>query len=207
MIEGGFAYGYLFMSQHKNAPEVFKKFLSSIRPSRILEIGTFHGGLTLLLRDILDNIGLENSPVLTYDINDQEFLKPLVTNRNIDVRTKNLFDYTTNSFINIDAENELRSFIEQDGLSLVLCDGGCKKCEYQIIAPLLKNKDIIMAHDYSPNLEYFEQYMRDKIWNWMEINDDDINEISKKYNLVSFQQELLLNIAWNCKQKIMDTQN
>jgi hypothetical protein len=88
-----------------------------------------------------------------------------------------------------------------------LCDGGCKKCEYNAIAPLLKNKDIIMAHDYSPNLEYFEQHMRDKIWNWMEINDNDINEISKKYNLVSFQQELLLNIAWNCKQKIMDTQN
>jgi|LakMenEpi03Aug12_release.lakeMendotaPanAssembly.Ray.scaffolds.fasta_scaffold15717_4 hypothetical protein len=207
MIEGGFAYGYLFMSQHKDTPEIFKKFLSIIRPSRILEIGSFHGGLTLLLRDILDDINLKNSPIITYDINDQEFLKPLVVDRNVEVKTKNLFNYDNNSFISIDAENELGSIIQQDGLTLVLCDGGCKKCEYNAIAPLLKNKDIIMAHDYSPNLEYFEQKMKDKIWNWMEINDNDIYEVSTKYNLTPFQQELLLNIAWNCRQRITDIVN
>ena len=64
-----------------------------------------------------------------------------------------------------------------------------------------------MAHDYSPNLEYFEQKMKDKIWNWMEINDNDIYEVSTKYNLTPFQQELLLNIAWNCRQRITDIVN
>ena len=196
MVEGGFAYGYLFMSQHRDAPKVFKQFLSQVKPDRILEIGTFHGGLTLCLRDIMDELDLHNNPIRTYDINDQEFLKPLVINRNVDVQTKNLFDYNNNSFINDEAQHELQSFIQQDGTTLVLCDGGCKKCEYNILAPLLKVEDIIMAHDYAPNNEYFEQNMKDKIWDWHEIQNSDIAEISQIYNLQPYGQDLMLNIAW-----------
>jgi cephalosporin hydroxylase len=199
MIEGGFAYGYLFMSQHPDTPKVFKEFLSQTKPARILEIGTFHGGLTLCLRDIMDELGLQNNPILTYDIHDQEFLKPLVKDRNVDVRTKNLFDYDNNTFINEEAKYEIESFIQQDGLSLILCDGGCKKCEYNTIAPLLKAGDVIMAHDYAPNAEYFEQHMKDKIWNWCEIQNSDISNIDK---LVFFQQEFLLQIAWMSRIKI-----
>lgn len=198
MVNGGFAYGHLFMAQNPDTPRVFKQFLSEVRPSRILEIGTFHGGLTLLLRDIMDELELYNNPILTYDINDQEFLKPLVVDRNVDVRTKNLFDYNNSTFINNEAKEELVSFIQQDGITLVLCDGGCKKCEYNILSPILKHGDIIMAHDYAPDSEYFETYMKDKIWNWMEIQDSDIYNIDK---LMPFQQEFLLQIAWMSRIK------
>lgn len=197
MVEGGFAYGYLFMSQHRDTPRVFKEFLSQVKPSRILEIGTFHGGLTLCLRDIMDELELKNNPIRTYDINDQEFLKPLVKDRNVDVRTKNLFDYGNNTFIDNEAQNEIESFIQQDGVTLVLCDGGCKKCEYNTIAPLLKTGDIIMAHDYAPDIEYFEEHMKDKIWNWMEIQDSDISEVK----LTPYMQDMLINIAWLCRSK------
>ncbi|MGA1049737.1 MAG: CmcI family methyltransferase, partial [Minisyncoccia bacterium] len=199
MIEGGFAYGYLFMSQHRDAPKIFKKLLSEVQPARILEIGTFHGGLTLCLRDIMDELGLQHNPILTYDINNQEFLKPLVVNRNVDVRTKNLFDYSQNSFISDEAQQELGSFIQQPGVTLVLCDGGCKKCEYNIIAPLLKIGDIIMAHDYAPNQEYFEKHIQNKIWNWMEIQDSDINKCVMDNNLMSFNQDIAQQMAWCCK--------
>lgn len=196
MIEGGFAYGYLFMAQHKDAPQIFKNFLSEVRPARILEIGTFHGGLTLLLRDIMDELTLQDNPIITYDVNEQEFLKPLVTNRNVDVRTKNLFDYTNNTFIDQESKDEILSFIQDDGVSLVLCDGGCKKCEYNILAPLLKIDDIIMAHDYCPNQEYFKNNMQNKVWDWMEINDKDILDANQKYNIIPYQQDLLQTIAW-----------
>ena len=196
MVEGGFAYGYLFMSQHRDTPRVFKEFLSEVRPSRILEIGTFHGGLTLCLRDILDELDMQHHPIVTYDINDQEFLKPLVNNRNINVYTKNLFDYDNLCFVNEESKNEIQSFIQQDGITLVLCDGGCKKCEYNILAPLLKNQDIIMAHDYAPNIEYFETNIKDKIWNWMEIQDSDIDNISQIQNFIPYMQNMLINIAW-----------
>lgn len=196
MVNGGFAYGHLFMAQNPDTPRVFKQFLSEVKPSRILEIGTFHGGLTLLLRDIMDELQLYNNPIITYDINDQEFLKPLVINRNVDVRTQNVFDYNNNTFIDEQAANEIKSFIQDSGTTLVLCDGGCKKCEYNTISPILKTGDIIMAHDYAPNTEYFEQYMKDKIWNWHEIQDSDIIDSMNQYQLKPVMQELMIGVAW-----------
>ncbi|MFM7796490.1 MAG: hypothetical protein ACKO7N_06985, partial [Candidatus Nitrosotenuis sp.] len=183
MIEGGFAYGYLFMSQHRDAPKVFTQLLDVVRPYRILEIGTFHGGLTLMLRDLLNNIGLSGSTIRTYDINDQEFLRPLVADQLVDIRTKNLFHETYTDFLSDQTKKEVEEFIQSDGTTMVLCDGGCKKCEYNLLAPLLKPQDIIMAHDYSPNQEYFKKNMENKIWNWCEIEDKDIEEVSLNYKL------------------------
>ena len=201
MVDGGFAYGYLFMSQHRDSPKVFREFLELVRPSRILEIGTFHGGLTLLLRDILDDIGLVDSIIRTYDIDEQEFLKPLVIDRKVEVVTKNLFNSDYSDWNTINNKNEIDSFIKRDGVSLVLCDGGCKKCEFNLLAPLLKNNDIIMAHDYAPDNEYFEQYMKDKIWDWHEIQDSDIIDVIERYTLEPFYQEKMQNVAWCCRRK------
>lgn len=201
MVEGGFAYGYLFMAQHPDVEKVFPSFLNSIKPSRILEIGTFHGGLTLLLRDILDNIGLSNSPIWTYDIHDQEFLKPLVNDRNMEVYTTNLFNEDYTDWSDTLSKNHISNFIREIGRTLILCDGGCKKCEFNLIAPLLKENDIIMAHDYAPDSEYFEKYMKDKIWNWHEIQDSDIKETCANYNLNPYHQEELQKIAWLCSIK------
>lgn len=201
MVEGGFAYGYLFISQHKNSPKVFREFLELVRPARILEIGTFHGGLTLLLRDILDEIGLVDSTIRTYDIDEQEFLKPLVIDRKVEVVTKNLFNSDYSDWNTDLDKNEIDSFIKRDGVSLVLCDGGCKKCEFNLLAPLLKKNDIIMAHDYAPDNEYFENHMKDKIWNWHEIQDSDILDIKERYNLKPFYQGKMQNIAWCCRRK------
>lgn len=201
MVNGGFAYGYLFMSQHPDAPKTFLELLDIVRPSRILEIGTFHGGLTIMLRDALDNLGLSGSIIRTYDILNQEFLKPLVKDRLVEVVTKNIFNDSYTDFINENAKNEIQSFIQQDGVTLVLCDGGCKKCEYNLLAPVLKNQDIIMAHDYCPNKEYFNSIMKDKVWDWCEIEDEDIKEVSELCNLTPFYQDKLLTIAWNCRIK------
>lgn len=201
MVNGGFPYGHLFMSQHPDTPQVFSELLDIIRPSRILEIGTFHGGLTLMLREALDNIGLSGSVIRTYDIHNQEFLKPLVKDRLVDVITKNLFNENYSDFTDNNAKAEIENFIQQDGTTMVLCDGGCKKCEYNILAPLLKNQDVIMAHDYCPNKEYFENHLKDKVWDWCEIEDCDIQEVSDKYNLIPFHQDKLLTVAWNCRIK------
>lgn len=201
MLNGGFAYGYLFMSQHHDTPKVFKEFLGVVRPVRILEIGTFHGGLTLLLRDILDGMDLKDSIIRTYDINEQEFLKPLVTERKVEVCTKNLFNDNYSDWLNEDSQQEIYDYINQNGTTIVLCDGGCKKCEFNLITPMLKENDIIMAHDYAPTTEYFEKYMRDKIWNWHEIRDNDIDKICQQHNLKLYLQDLLLSIAWACYRK------
>lgn len=202
MIDGGFAYGYLFMSQHKNIIEVLRQFLSNVRPDRILEIGTFHGGLTLLLRDLLDELDLKKSNIRTYDINNQEFLKPLVIGRNVDVFTKNLFNDTYTDWANDKYKQEIIDYINQEGITIILCDGGCKKCEFNLIAPLLKYNDIIMAHDYAPTNEYFEKNMKNKIWDWHEIQDSDIMKVSIENNLQPYFQELMQTVAWCSRRRL-----
>lgn len=204
MVAGGYAYGYLFMSQNPFAQEVFYDLLWDIKPARILEIGTFHGGLTLMLRDIMDRLNLEKNIIRTYDINDQEFLKPLVVNRNVEVFTINIFNDNYSDFINSIAKETIQQFIQNNGITLVLCDGGCKKCEFNLIAPLLKNGDIIMAHDYAPNKEYFDNYIKNIIWDWLEIQDSDIEDVVLDNHLLPYNQSLAQKAAWCCKIKSRD---
>jgi len=199
MVAGGYAYGYLFISQNSFAEGVFKELLSITKPNRILEIGTMHGGLTLMLRDIMDELELHENIIRTYDINDQEFLKPLVTDRAIEIFTTNLFNKDYSSFGNENSLSIVRNFIRQPGLTMVLCDGGCKKCEFNLIAPLLKTGDIIMAHDYAPNSNYFETHMKDKIWDWLEIQNSDIIDAINECGLVDFHENITQQAAWCCK--------
>jgi hypothetical protein len=155
-----------------------------------------------MIKDILDNIGLSSTSIRTYDIENQEFLKPLVIGTNTEVITENLFDHYYRYFRDEQTKNKITQYIQQEGLTIVLCDGGCKKCEYNILAPLLKTGDIIMAHDYAPDRDFFEKHMKNQIWDWMEIEDKNIKDISEKYNLTPYNQEEMLSIAWNCRKKI-----
>ena len=65
----------------------------------------------------------------------------------------------------------------------------------------LKKGDIIMAHDYSPNSEYFEENINNKIWNWHEIKDTDIEDTVNECNLKPFMQEDFQKVVWVCKIK------
>lgn len=38
--------------------------------------------------------------------------------------------------------------------------------------------------------------MKNKIWDWHEIMDDDIIEVSQKYSLHPLSQDLMQSIAW-----------
>lgn len=201
MVDGGHAYKCLFMAQNYNVEEFFKTLFDEIRPKTVVEIGTFHGGLTLLMRDILDELLLISTNIITYDINDQKFLRPLVMNRNVTVRTHNLFSDDYTSFRNKDTEQEINSLLYTDRC-VVLCDGGCKKCEFNLISPLLKQNDVIMAHDYAPNEYVFNKDIKDKIWDWMEIEDSDVNDSCTKFNLIPFKQELAQQSAWLCRIKV-----
>lgn len=203
MVNGGFVYKHLFMSQNPYAQEAFKTLLSELRPTKILEIGTFHGGLTLALRDILTEVGLDNTSLITYDTEDQKFLKPIVESNklNIDVVTKNLFSQSYLEWKDEASKNEIEEIVKSGKPCLVLCDGGCKRCEFNLIAPLLKNGDVIMAHDYAPNKEYFEEKIQNKIWDWHEIEDSHINQACENNGLTPYLQEICQKAAWCSKVK------
>jgi hypothetical protein len=118
----------------------------------------------------------------------------------IDFRIKNVFNQPY-SDLDIQHVEEVKSFIQQSGTTIVMCDGGSKRNEFNILTPFLKSGDIIMAHDYAPNSEYFETYINGKVWNWHEIEDAHIAECSQKYELEPYLQEEFQKVVWVCKKK------
>lgn len=196
-ITGYTQYKGLTAQQHVDTFEIFKKFLLQIKPKRILEIGTAGGGFTLFLRDSLDEIGLEHTSIKTYDINNQKWYDSL-KEKNIDILIENIFD---DSHEKLKETSKIISYIQKRGVTLVLCDGGYKIGEFRALAPYIKKGDYIMAHDYSPNEEYFNFNIKNKYWNWLEIQDSDIIDIVNDCNLEPFLQEYFNNVAWVCKIK------
>lgn len=192
------AYKGLSIEQRPEVLDTFIKLINTMSPKYIVEIGTFAGGLSLLLNDITTII---HSNILTYDINKQEWLIEHVKKHNLlrlKVYTKNIFNSSYDSILDLEM---LDLFKNTDDPILVLCDGGNKKGEFNALAQYLKSGDIIMAHDYAPNAEYFEQHMKNKIWNWHEIQDSDIIDSCEKYGLKPYMREEFLSVAWCCFKK------
>jgi len=202
-ISGHFVYKNLAISQHHNIQHPFTNMLISTKPNKIIEIGTSQGGLTLMLRHILDENNLKETNLITYDVYDPVFLKQIIVENNelISTKVETLFCQQYKVFKDEETKNSLKDYIRKDGVTAVICDGGNKSSEFNLFAELLKPNDIIMAHDYAPNKEYFEQHMKDKIWNWHEIQDSDIIESCQKYGLVPYMREEFLNVAWACFKK------
>lgn len=123
MISGHFIYKNFIVSQHPDVASKFKKLLIDLKPNRILEIGTADGGLTIILRDLLDDIGLSKTKIRTYDILEQKKLKEKNLN-GIEIITKSPFNYP---YSDLEYRDEIKDFIQLEGKTLVLCDGGSKK--------------------------------------------------------------------------------
>jgi cephalosporin hydroxylase len=202
-VIGFHVYKHATILQHGDIQNKLKDLFSQKIPSQILEIGTAAGGLSLMIRDTLDEAGLTNSQFRTYDVFDSnrpELKSIIEAGAKVDLRIKNVFNHAY-SDLQDDCIEEIQSFIQQEGTTIVMCDGGSKKNEFNILARFLKSGDIIMAHDYSPTLEYFEEHINNKIWNWLEIQDSDIQESVSKYNLEPFMQEDFQQVVWVCKIK------
>jgi hypothetical protein len=187
-------YGDWGAQQNHKAFEVFFYFLKEIKPKRILEIGTSIGGFTSFLNYSCKELGI-NCEILSLDINEYPWYDEM-RNSQIDVRVENVFspDYSSVSQYIID-------FIQSEDTTIVLCDGGNKKLEFNILSNFLKEKDFILGHDYSFDMEYFEQNINGKIWNWCELTEEDIKEPCKKNNLVDYRRDLFQSVAWVCKIK------
>jgi hypothetical protein len=196
------SYRGLSVEQNTNIIFPFNELINRIKPSRVLEIGTFHGGLTLIIRDILNENGLSDSDVLTYDVNHPAFVLAELCKYDVIVKTVNLFNETYSDFRDSNAENELSSFIKNDGVTLVLCDGGSKKNEFNIISKLLKQGDFIMAHDYAYSQDYFVKNIKYKYWNWCEIENSDIIDSIVANGLHSYMEEDFNKVGWTCKIKM-----
>jgi cephalosporin hydroxylase len=180
--------------QNPNVFETFHYFLHKTKPKRIIEIGTSLGGFTSFLNYTCKKLNLD-CHVLSYDIISHPWYDDM-RNSGVDLRIENIFngDYT-------EVKQEVIDFIQQDGITLILCDGGSKIHEFNLLSKFMKSGDFIMAHDYAENRETFERDIYLKVWNWHEISDSDIQQACDENNLISYNKEIFDNVVWVCKQK------
>jgi hypothetical protein len=176
--------------------EVFYNFIKEVAPSQILEIGTASGGFTAFLKLMCEQHQL-NTKILSYDIIEPAWTFQSLRDMGVDVRIVNVF--SENHTV---VDEEVQQFIKQDGTTIVLCDGGWKTGEFNVLAKYLKSGDYILAHDYAETREIFEKNIYMKIWNWFEISRDDINKTMVEHDLVKYKPELFENVAWVCTTKI-----
>ena len=178
--------------QNNYAYSAFYSLLEQYSHDRILEIGTGLGGFTQFLHYVSKDIE-KNIPIRSYDIQPFNGRETLLS-MGIDYREENIFDPEYTSCL-----EEVIEYIQTQGRTLVLCDGGNKIKEFNLLSNYIKSGDIIMAHDYSPNYEYFNEHTDKILWNWFEISDDDINECVVKNDLVPYMDDIFRQAVWVCK--------
>jgi len=139
MYGRGFYFFHDIPIQHTPAELSFlDMFLTKNKFDTIIEIGTLHGGLTILF-------GIHalrtNSKVLTLDIREEPkgFYKQMASFLPITFHQKSILEDQTTSSI--------KQQIATGGRTLIYCDGGYKKIEFNLYAPFLKPGDVIVAHD------------------------------------------------------------
>lgn len=207
VIPGWFGYKCKLDNQVATAMQVqgvenaFNKLFQLHKFNQVLEIGTASGGTTLIVRDAMNEHGMRDSIIRTYDTNtsDKNLQSYISKGEKIEFLNDNLFDSSGTKIKSDSAEP--KNFIQRPGKTLVLCDGGGKRFELPSISPFLKSGDIIMAHDYAKDSEYFRANIENKIWNWHEISDAHISHSMQKYNLFKIMEQDFDSVVWVCLQK------
>jgi hypothetical protein len=180
--------------QNYNAFEVFYNFIKETQPKRILEIGTSNGGFTQFLKYSCDRLGL-NTHVVSLDIHEKSWYSD-ITNMGVDLRIENIFKDNYQ-----DIPQNYKDLIQEEGVTIILCDGGDKIREFNLLSKFMKSGDYILGHDYAYDREKFEKDIYKKIWNWHELSESDIEICSQENNLTDYNREIFESVVWVCKKK------
>lgn len=132
------------VAQSFSALFLFEKVLLEYPFKRILEFGTWKGGLSLYL--LLYCLS-EKAEFYTYDI--RKFDSYVDSNKKDILRKILEFD---KYFILGDIfknEQKIKTLLLKEGRSILFCDNGDKKLEFNTFAPHLKKGDVIGIHDWN----------------------------------------------------------
>jgi 23S rRNA U2552 (ribose-2'-O)-methylase RlmE/FtsJ len=149
-MEPFYFYKNICLAQTNTIDIFFKKVILENSFSRIIEIGTNRGGLTLWLSDNRP----EKCDIYSFDITD-EYLMIDPQKENINFIQKNVFS---------EASQEIHDLISSEGQTLLLCDGGNKNHEFNVFSESLKSGDIIMCHDFMDDSETYNRIQSEINW-------------------------------------------
>lgn len=189
-ISGHFLYDGKHTTQQ--VPDIklyFEQLLCIENFEVIVELGTSYGGLTYILHNIVKENNLNNN-IHTFDFSYKDYVEDLLKEINC---TYHILDERDEIY-----KKTVVNLLTNHSKVLLLCDGGNKKEEFNRYSEYLKKGDVIMAHDYAYNANVFENEIKNKYWNWFEIEFLDIEESIKTYNLIEYQKVNFKSAAWAC---------
>lgn len=190
---GMFLYNGLHLTQQVvDVKSYFEKLLILERFNLIIELGTSFGGLTYILDDITKEYNLDIK-IHSLDNSYKDYVDNELKSRGC---VYHILDERDEIY-----KQTVIELISNNGKTLVLCDGGNKKEEFNTYSRFLKSQDIIMAHDYCYNKDIFNNEINNKIWNWFEISFDDIKDSIISCNLQNYEKLDFTNAVWTCYQK------
>lgn len=173
------------MNQNRMAVPVWSYAMDLYRPERIIEIGSYNGGFTIALAFAG---WTQDVAVYSFDVMEA----PSEQWRDI-ARFLNVKFYRGDVF-QAEAQELIRGFVQLDGPSFVLCDGGDKPREFEEFSSYLKRGDIIAAHDfYTP-----------PHWEASEITLEHCERIAVKRGLTRWNADLFSLAGWIAYAKSID---
>jgi len=193
---GGTKFFGLLMGQNQHALVSFDKLFKCLEKqgapvARVIELGTSTGGMSIYLQLYCHVAG---ASFVTYDLlGKQPTYSELFDRLGIDYRQRDVLSES--------AIHEIRDLIRGDGISVLLCDNGDKSREFSAFASALKTGDIILAHDYAPDREYFDKHMRDRTWSSLYVVASEIATVCEEQGLAPYLEKDFLRAAWVCKRK------
>jgi cephalosporin hydroxylase len=192
-------YKGLECQQQEHFLTVFEKFFKEVNPATIVEIGTGSGGTSLALVDLLHNLG-QLPTFISYETHPRNSLD-LLRDAGIVLKSTNIF---TDDYQQLRPEHleEIKSDIQRPGTTVLMCDGGNKINEVNLLVNLLKPGDFIMAHDYGITREYFDSNIRShNLWHWCEITFADVQDQLINNLCASYMQDEFQSVVWLCQRK------
>lgn len=192
-VLGAFQYNGLHTTQQvPTIKSYFEQLLKEENFDIIVELGTSLGGLTYILDDIVRENNLKHK-IHTFDIGYRDYVEMHLQKREC---VYHVLDERDEIY-----KTTVVDLLTNHGKVLLLCDGGNKKEEFQRYSEFLKSGDVIMAHDYSEDMNVFKTEIENKHWNWFEISLADISESVNKHNLKKYEKVDFKFAVWACYQK------
>lgn len=183
-VDRAFDYKSIPTQQVKNYFNIFSKFFENEKIENVIEIGTSYGGLSLFL---YEQSLIHGFDFFTIDISDKR-MKDAWSEKTIPFVYYVSDCFTDEIFTKISNILSLKK-------TLLLCDGGNKILEFNTFSSLLQSGSFIMAHDYSPNWDYFNTNIKNITWDWCEIRDENIEQSFEFVQKSKYYDEFL-KISW-----------
>lgn len=184
------------MCQNRLAVPTWSYAMEVLPPARIIELGTYSGGLTIALG--VHAYHLEpRAQVISYERSKAPDERYAALGAFLGIRFRDQIDLWA-------CEREIAELIAMPGTTYVLCDGGDKPRELATFAKYLKPGDVIAAHDFcaEPPISAAEAaFTAYPWWPWGEVSAAQGYGVMREHGLEPWMQQHFDLAGWLAYRK------